>query len=259
MKTSEKNAQIPIGSDALLINNKWNESALLPGEVYDQEIAAGEVTLNGSPWWRWDCSSTAGKVMGYPSIIYGKSPHSGMETNTMLPMSMNGILDSSGEVDRDGSVVICQGHLDLDYSLKVVNPKGVYNVMIEMWITSGPEARKDQITHEIMIVVGGDRWTELRHKIGSAIVPMPVRTSIIGGIDWTAHVYYHPRAGHKCIIFDYFGNPRLTGILPIHEVLDWCRRWAGLREGYLACVEIGTEIKTGSGMVVVQRYEMRWS
>jgi len=239
MKTDEFGAVLPVNDDALLVNNAWGRKRLAEGDVLEQIVGIGEPIFGGAPFWRWKIETEKPGVKTFPQILYGKNPWRSDSTLAALPMNIARLTNPRHPLPF---------FLDLDYSA-VVKAEGTWNLMVDLWITSGEPHGPGEITHEIMVVLAGDRWTSERHR---------KEDPVVGGVDWLGYQYRHHNDKWDCIVFDY-DAVRPTGILPVHSVLDWCRRWAGLREGHLACVELGTEVVSGSGLAVVERFEIGWS
>ncbi|MFQ5351915.1 MAG: hypothetical protein ACE5D3_02450 [Candidatus Binatia bacterium] len=252
MKTNEKNATIHVGEHALLVNNQWGEKRLAEGDKYTQTIGFKEKILNGHPFWRWNCQTEQPGVKGFPSLLYGKNPWREGGANPENPPRSVWYIDSNWRT-------LLQ--LDLDYAARV-SAEGTWNLLLDVWIVQNGKARPEDITDEIMIVLAGTKpaWPRaVIEPIQMGQVSARTTSAYWGGRSWNARQYRHHTGRWNCILFriGVGHDHRLHGVLPIHECLEWCVRWCGLK-GFLASVELGTEIVSGTGTAVLERYDIEW-
>jgi cellulose 1,4-beta-cellobiosidase len=229
---SEKNfAATVVGDRYRIFNNVWNKGATTG--PYRQKIFVKE--LQGKPifGWVWKWWPGTG-VLTYPEVQVGQSPWVGeVAAGSEFPF-------------RVGSK-----KLVVDYDVSM-HASGSYNLAFEFWTVSSPPATKGGITHEVMIWIAEDR-------LGPA-----------GSLISTADI-----AGHKFRIFMENGHgdssgansntwtiislvadtPILHGPLDVGAIIGYLVQNRLLDSNvYVAGLELGNEVASGSGKTEIRNY-----
>ena len=233
---SEKNfAQTTVDDRYRIFNNGWNANA--SGGPHRQKIFVKQ--SNGKPifgWvWKWWGGGT--DVASYPEIQVGHSPWVGE------------VAPNSGFPFRVGSKKLV---VDFDVSMQA---SGSYDLAFEFWAVSSPAVTKVGITHEVMI------WLA-ENRLGPA--GNLVATATIGGNRF--RIYFSNNHGDASgassntwtIISLVADKPILHGPLDIGAIIDYLLH-SRLLDGnvYVACLELGNEVASGSGKTEVRNYAVR--
>ncbi|MFH1278473.1 MAG: hypothetical protein ABIK65_08855 [Candidatus Eisenbacteria bacterium] len=223
-QSCEKNATIRTGEYGLL-NNKHGEHRLVEGDVYEQCIRreAGGFPVS----WRWKLDTDEPYVKGFPQIYYGRHLWTEATAADLFP----------ARIDRIDSLVVRH-----DVLLKV---EGTFNLAFDLWVTADDTPAPEERTHEIMIwldgniPVDGDRIEEV----------------VIGGDPYDFYRWEH-RSGHMFLMF-VARDPRPSGTTDLGGFLRYLRGNGDLSaDGYLAVIELGTEMWDGNGSITVNDFEV---
>jgi Glycosyl hydrolase family 12 len=233
---SEKNfAQTTVDDRYRIFNNGWNANA--SGGPHRQKIFVKQ--SNGKPifgWvWKWWGGGT--DVASYPEIQVGHSPWVGE------------VAPNSGFPFRVGSKKLV---VDFDVSMQA---SGSYDLAFEFWAVSSPAVTKVGITHEVMIWLAENRLGPAGNLVG---------TATIGGNRF--RIYFSNNHGDASgvssntwtIISLVADKPILHGPLDIGAIIDYLLH-SRLLDGnvYVACLELGNEVASGSGKTEVRNYAVR--
>jgi len=214
-----------------LFSNPWNRGAT--SGRYRQKIFVKED--NGKPvfgWvWRWRDSTG---VATYPEIQAGFSPW-------------------NGEAAPESGFPFLAGtkKLVVDYDI-AMQASGSYNLAFEFWVVSALPPRKETITHEVMIWIGGE-------ALGAA--GSEVAKTTIGGVEFSVILkknHGDSSGEHQntwTIISLLADRPLLHGPLDVGAIIDYllANRYLD-RKLYIANLELGNEVKRGSGTTVIRNY-----
>ena len=220
-------------------NNVWNQGAIerenrvqcLLERVVDGEVQYG---------WRWQWPRGSGNVKAYPEVIYGHKPWFTTSTTANLPRRISTI-----------------NELSVTYDIEM-QAQGRYNLAFDIWVTNSGRPTPATITHEIMIWVG-DRtrawepspgYLAKRVAIGSAAYDLYVRP----------HAEWLNEHGAPQVAYIAFNarTARASGRIDVKEFLDYLTDNGHLpADGYVASVELGNEIMSGTGEVWLKSYDIR--
>jgi hypothetical protein len=230
---SEKNyASTTVDGRYRIFNNGWNAQA--SGGPHRQKIFVKEV--NGKPifGWVWKWWGGGIDVASYPEIQVGHSPWAGE------------VAPNSGFPFRVGTKKLVA---DFDVSMQA---SGSYDLAFEFWTVSSPPVRKVGITHEVMIWLAENRLG----PVGSVVAK-----ATIGGNQF--RIYFANNHGDISgassntwtIISLVADKPILHGPLDIGAIIDYLLQ-TRLLDGnvYVACLELGNEVASGSGKTEVRNY-----
>lgn len=212
-------------------NNTWGKGTI---SGWSQCIGLGnntDGTLHGR--WTWDWLNAGGNVKAYPEIVFGQKPGSST-TSLSLPEKIN----------RIGSATV-----SYDFTS---NYTGSGNTAFDIWLTDTNNPSTwgvPPITHEIMIWLDryggmspGGAWKE-RVELDGSTYTVNVGENYGDGWRYIAFVSAKPQLG--------------AGTLNLASFLEYLLE-KGLVTGeeYLASIEFGNEIVTGTGETLVDRYEV---
>jgi Glycosyl hydrolase family 12 len=232
---SEKDFTATVVEDRYRVfNNAWNKVGTTG--PHRQKIFVKE--SQGKPifgWvWRW---SAGNGVLTYPEVQVGQSPWVGE------------VAPNSGFPFRAGSK-----KLVVDYDVSM-HASGQYNLAFEFWTVSSPPAKKSGITHEVMI------WVD-ENRLGPA--GSLIATADIGGHKF--RVFLENGHGDSSgassntwtIISLVSDKPILHGPLDVGAIIGYLVQ-NGLvdNNAYVACLELGNEVASGSGKTEIRNYAVR--
>ena len=210
-------------------NNTWGKGNL---SGWSQCIGLGikaDGTLAGR--WTWDWLNAGTNVKAYPEIIFGQKP--GATTTTKaLPIRISDISAAS-----------------IFYDVTSSNT-GNGNVAFDLWLTDTPNPSTwgvPPITHEIMI------W--LDRQGGMAPGGAFRERMNLDGATYAVFVADKWGQGWKLINFVSSESRLGAGTLDLGNFLSYMRE-KNLVTGdeYLASIEFGNEVATGTGETIVKRY-----
>jgi hypothetical protein len=227
--TCGDNQRIVVG-DYVLNNNVWNK-----GEETDymQCVFAQRDTPPAVMGWRWAWPGTGRQVKAYPEVMVGNSPWDDAPTTGELPVPVT---------DRD---------IFVTYDASV-QASGRWNVALEMWLTSALPPAEGNITDEVMIWVDANELT-----------PGPPTYDIlmIDGAKYSLHISYgHGDAsGGSAASWSYIAfysrESQLAATLNLGKFLDYLLENEIIQENrYVASIEMGTEVASGTGEFVLSNY-----
>jgi hypothetical protein len=228
-----------------LINNMWGIYRIEPGAIYKQCIMHNDYNLPVG--WRWNCTSTINNVKGFPQILYGKNPFSGIQTKCALPIQLKNI--------KNLRVVLNQ----------TSSSNGIYNLAFDMWISSSPDDLVATLTHEIMIWIDGNMFP-IGVDQGAYYTDCTIDNNEYS-------VYRIPKNsnGDFLIIFILsdliskdkysYPSPYVSNVtlwpLDLNSFFKFLYSEKMLSDDlYLDAVELGTEIWWGNGGIKINKYDV---
>ena len=216
----------------ILNNNVWNKGDRMD---YTQCIFAQSTTPPTTMGWRWDWPGDAREIQAYPEVMFGDSPWDAEPPTGGLPLPVS---------DRD---------LLVTYTASI-EATGKWNVAFDLWLTSSPSPAEQNITDEVMIWVAAND-----------LMPGPLVYDIVAfdGITYTVHVKpgHGDASGGSAATWSYIAfktrEPLLSGTLNMGHFLGYLleKQVVG-QDRYIASLEFGTELRSGSGEFVLSAYEI---
>lgn len=212
-------------------NNTWGKGNL---SGWSQCIGI-EPAIDGAitAHWTWDWLNAGYNVKAYPEIIFGQKP-GGATTTKALPIRLS-------DIDL----------LTVSYDVSSSN-SGSGNVAFDIWLTDNPDPMifgTPPITHEIMV------WLDQQGGLGPS-GNFKERVTINGSI---YAVFVAPKWGEGWEYVAFFSpESRLgAGTVDLGSLLEYMQQ-KNLATGaeYLASIEFGNEIATGSGETMVKSYSV---
>jgi hypothetical protein len=212
-------------------NNTWGKGNL---SGWSQCIGIGTGADGAlAAHWTWDWLNSGSNVKAYPEIIFGQKPGN-TTTTKALPIRLSNI-----------------GLLTVSYDVSS-NYSGSGNVAFDIWLTdtSNPSTwGVPPITHEIMI------WIDRQGGLSPGGT-FSERASLNGS---TYAVFVAPKWGEGWEYVAFFSpESRLgAGTLDLGSFIAYMQE-TKLATGaeYLASIEFGNEIATGSGETIVKSYSV---
>ena len=216
----------------ILSNNVWGKCDREKTDCisrYDQCIHVGQGAKSDIFTWAWDWPSWQDdRVKASPGIVFGWKPWDRKSTTPKLPRKLSEVRHMTASFDAS------------------VAASGVYNVALDMWITSSPKPSPGRRTREIMIWLDDSHWD--RRIEGDRVV--------IGGEEYDFHKGTVKNGGWTYIVF-FKVSPKYKGTVPIHEFLQYLIKNRHVsRDEYLASIEFMNEIVEGTGKAEVREYEI---
>ncbi len=230
-QTQERFGHLPVPPGCALENNVWNDGAAR-GARFQRVYSAQHEGKPVFGWqWRW---ASNGMVVAYPEVICGAKPWGPEPTGTTaFPFQVG---------SRQASV---------DYQV-VQDATGTFNLAFSMWAVSSLPARKETITHEIMLHAKPFPSPPPGRRIGKLTV---------GSTTWDAYV----KEGHgddsgkesnKWTFVAFTANePALRGPLDLTAFLSYLvERGVLPGDAWIASLELGNEVVSGEGWVRVDDF-----
>lgn len=216
----------------LIANNVWGKAGIGTDETYEQCIwlDSRDAPVRGGWDWSWPVGNE--RVKAYPEIIYGWSPWSESSTTPRLPVRL---------AELGGFIVSYDTTLDA--------PEAVFNTSFDLWLTSSLPPSLDNRTHEVMIWVNQQNWS----ASASSVTQFLERTSI----DEAEYDVWKTENSWDYIAFRKV-IPTSTGTVRIGSFLDYLVRTGHIpASAYLASIEFGNEVVSGTGRITIRRYEIK--
>ena len=219
-------------------NNVWNQGTI-KREHRAQCLLKRVVDGKAQYGWRWQWPRAGGNVKAYPEVIYGHKPWFTSSTTANLPRRISAI-----------------GELSVAYDIEM-RARGRYNLAFDMWVTNSGRPTPSAITHEIMIWVGerARAWEPYpgylakRVTIGDATYDLTIKP----------HAEWLKEHGAPKVAYIAFNarTARLSGRIDVKEFLDYLTDHGHLpADGYVASVELGNEVMSGTGEVWLKSYRI---
>jgi len=212
----------------LVENNTWNIQAAGPGR-WSQTVFCDPAT--GRRGWRWDFPGQNAVLKTYPEIIYGKKPYENYTSTTpRLPAPL----------------ATARFRLEYDYAAKAV---GAYNTTTDITFTDRAAAGEKDIRAKLMI------WFD--HQNVPFFDPSRTTQAVIAG---RPHRVFIER-DHDAADGKWSFIALLPEALPARGELDLTAYFTYLQsvgalqsEWFLASIEVGSEIASGTGEVTFRRF-----
>ena len=210
-------------------NNTWGKGNLSGWSQCIGLGTAADGTLAGR--WRWDWLNAGTTVKAYPEIVFGQKPGS-VRTSEVLPIKISDIRAATISYD------VASTHT------------GSGDVAFDLWLTDTPNPTKwgvPPIIHEIMI------WLD---RYGGMAPGGAFRERVsLDGSTYAVFAADHWGQGWKYLAFAS-AEPRLGArTLDLGSFLSYLQEKKLINaDEYLASIEFGNEVATGSGETVVKRY-----
>ncbi|HEX2954713.1 MAG TPA: hypothetical protein VHR47_12130 [Bacillota bacterium] len=234
-ETAEPFGQIPLDDQYTLVNNTWNIGAATG--PFKERVFLKEIDGKRLFGWEWEGKSN-GKVVTYPSVIYGDKPWDPLSgRKSIFPI-------------QAGSKKIT---LDFNVALKA---KGTYDMAISLWGIRALPAVKENISHEIMIFTV-NKGVSLP---GSSVGQLEVSGTKYDLYKWenqTDDSGVHKN--HWCILIFVARKPVLQGPVEVSAFIDYLiKKKLMTTEDYLCSLELGNEVISGSGHVEIDKYQVKF-
>jgi Ca2+-binding RTX toxin-like protein len=212
-----------------VLNNAWGAKAFVEGDDYNintifdpKDLTAG-TTFN----WRFPVSDPGEpmKVLAYPEIIFGVSPHGDQSSNrtVVLPIQLEDL--ASFRVDYD-----------VDY-----NGSNGFNVAFDIWFTSEPYGDASKITNEVMIWVHKGDFDPYGDVIGT-----------YSKDGFTAKIYH--QGTYTAVVAD---GDLLTANIDVADIIGVLSELGVISSSeYLASIELGAEVSGGAGSLTVKNLDL---
>ena len=198
-------SRIRIG-EYVLENNVWG----------DKRARVCMFTGDGLIGWFWQKDFPSTHPI-YPEIIYGKKPWLKHSTTDKLPMRIRELLSLAVEVNY------------------TTMAKGIYNVLIDVWITRNKKADVESIAAEVGIYLKP-------HK--------PPRDCELAEIDGYTYCYKVTEGGAGCKLYQFiFVGDEPPSRLDIMHFIRFVKLDKDL---YVASVEFGNEVWQGYGVTIIK-------
>ena len=210
-------------------NNTWGKGDLSGwSQCIGLGMGAGG-TLAGR--WTWNWLNAGNNVKAYPEIVFGQKPGS-VTTSAALPVKISAIRAATIAYDVSSTYT------------------GSGDVAFDIWLTDTPNPSTwgvPPITHEIMIWL--DRYGNMQP--GGAF-----RERVnLDGTSYAVYVGDHWGQGWQYIAFASAESRLGSRTLDLGSFLSYLREKKLVNDDeYLASVEFGNEVATGTGETVVKRY-----
>lgn len=213
----------------LVDNNQWNKIVVDQANQPFSQCLHLDSAKPLSVGWKWSWPNLQGQVKSYPSIVYGWKPWRTTTTDIHLPVQLS----------KMGSFVA-------DFDTSVSGQEVIYNTSFDLWITSTNPPSPETITHEVMIwVVDKSEYT-----YGSSYLHLGRFN--IDGEEFDIHI----SQSSGFIVFHKV-NPMTIGQISIDHLLNILVD-KGIISGsdYLADIEFGNELYSGSGETTIRTYSI---
>jgi len=183
--------------------------------------------------WTWDWLMAGGSVKAYPEIVFGQKPGS-QSTTPDLPLQVSRVKSAQVTYDITSTRT------------------GSGNLAFDIWLTdsANPDTwGAPPITHEIMI------WLEGYGSLapgGSWVETVP-----IGDADYSVYLARNWGDGWTYIAFYRTPNQLGAGTLELADFLAYMlENELATGAEYMASIEIGNEVVSGSGETILNQYEV---
>jgi hypothetical protein len=224
-----ENRAVPLADDYCVVNNQHGRWRLEDGDYYDQ--CAGTTAGQFPVAFKWTCNTTSPGVKGYPQILFGLNPWSRIVTTEKLPSPMSSLVALSA----DHTATLRAG--------------GEYNLCFDLWFIDPDylttEDKRGAICLEIMAWLV-DYAPNTGEKLGVLETP---------GNTWA--VYFSQKEGEPPLLMFLAARPYWNGTTDLLPFCEYASKHALLPiDALLACVEFGSEVTSGSGVLRVDWYRV---
>ena len=210
-------------------NNTWGKGTLSGWSQCIGLGTAADGTLAGR--WTWDWLNAGTNVKAYPEIVFGQKPGSA-RTSEVLPIKLSDIRAATIAYD------VASTHT------------GSGDVAFDLWLTDTPDPKTwgvPPITHEIMI------WLD---RYGGMAPGGAFRERVnLDGASYAVFAADHWGEGWKYLAFASAEARLGARTLDLGSFLTYLQEKKLVSaDEYLASIEFGNEVATGSGETVVKQY-----
>lgn len=214
----------------LVENNTWNIQAVGAGR-WSQTIFCDPAT--GRRGWRWDFPGQDSVIKSYPEIIYGKKAYDNYTSTTpRLPAPL----------------ATARFRLEYDYEARAT---GAYNTSTDITFTDSVVAGEKHVRAKLMI------WFD--HQNVPFCAGRLLTRAVIAGRPHQVYIDRdHDAADGKWIYIAVLPeNLPARGELDLTEYFAHLLSVGALQPGwFLASIEVGSEIASGTGEVTFRRFVM---
>jgi hypothetical protein len=212
--------------DYTVENNDWGKGNLIVGKDYTQQISFNKGSLQHGVTMKWAYPKTQGPpyVYGYPEIIWGNK------------LGYLGTMMHSNQI-KDIT------NLSVDYSVAISGETDDFSVGIEIWTSNKPWGTPGAaVINELMVKVHG--WQDgpgTLYKDGALTVLQAIHRNV---------------NGHTFITLDTTAD-KLSGTINLYQIInDLVNAGVINRDDYISGVELGAEIKQGSGSMQIDHFSV---
>jgi len=206
--------------DFYVENNVWGKRDITD---YKQCIFRADKVFG----WEWTWPSGAPDVVAYPEISFGWKPWNSQSTTPKLPLQVSKVKKAL---------------VTYDLSMK---SEGIYNLAFDACLTREPKPNEKNITAEIMIWLDHD-----------TLKPDGSSSEAVT-IDGETYDFYKGQPPHAEWPYLAFikKTPRISGKTDFRKFLDYLVRAKHVSPNdYLASIEFGNEVYSGTGKTEVKKY-----
>lgn len=225
--TMSKAGNVVFANGWAALNNAWGSSGLVEGKEYWINGITNKADITNGTTFSWLYPSTTGlnlNVLAYPAITFGVSPYAPTSSSLVFPLKVSDIKDMS-----------------INYDVSFKGATSGFNVAFDIWFTSEPRGDSSTITNELMI------WV---HKGSMEPFGTVVGTYTYG--DFSATIY---RSGTYTAFVTDKDIPE--GSINLADIMAKMTDLGILNPNeYLAYVELGSEVSSGSGSLTIKNLDM---
>ncbi|MFW2831100.1 GH12 family glycosyl hydrolase domain-containing protein [Sphingomonas sp. ID0503] len=214
-----------------VVNNVWNPGPLVYGTDYTikSSYTVADMTANTIFSWTFPAASAGSNIIrAYPEVTFGDSPyrsHDNHNDGGLFPVQVGKLRE-----------------LIADYSVDFGGNIAGFNVAYDIWFTDVPGGKKKDVSNEIMV------WV---HKGG--VVPFGTLLGTYTDGDFSAQVYH--KGTYTAFVTD---QDMPSGKLNIMGLIDYLKGHGYMTDSeYLASVELGSEIVSGSGWLSIENLDLK--
>ncbi|PZU15067.1 MAG: hypothetical protein DI606_00395 [Sphingobium sp.] len=223
-------SNVQFGHGWYVLNNAWGSSGLVEGKDYTLSSVVDRADLTGGTSFSWSypaALATEYRILAYPALSYGVSPMApGANPNsTLFPMK-------AGDIKG----------MTLDYDLAYGGTTSGFNVAFDIWFTSAPRGDASTISTELMI------WV---HK--GALTPSGNAVGTYSDGDFSATIYQ--KGTYVALVSD---KDIPAGSIDLADIISsLSAKGIMSTDSYLASLELGAEVTSGSGNLTINNLDMR--
>ncbi len=220
-----------------LNNNDWGRDKLKEGQESSQCVFTFEENNTIKGGWFWGWPNGEGGVKGYPEAIYGKKFSRQVNLAGILPKKIKELKSVK---------------INLEY--RDFNITGRYNIALESWIHTTNNSSMSDIRYEIMIRFDPDGFHPGRRVLFEEDVE-------IGGVIYDVYKKRDSNDPNR-YFYNFVAKSKITKIeFDFVDFLNYLKTHdsetcSGMDELYYNDVEMGVEVVNGSGVLVLDRYEV---
>jgi len=222
----EEYATVNINDSYYLHNNVWGFYAASYDSAFTQCIFYDTIQPSNIGW-KWELEGTS-KYPSYPRVGYGWNPWFEESTSSELPMKI-------------GALSSVTSSFDFDYSFS-----GKYNTSFDIWLTSSEIPHEDNISAEIMIWLDANTLPETPITIENLLIENKTY-SFYKNTDWYDYPFFVFLQKDTSWNGQFSIYPFLRYLLDNNHISN---------EYFLADIEFGNEIWSGTGCMEIENYKI---